>query len=330
MQVKAGSLASLQWIDVAFNASVALPPSASAAALVSFIVAEGHVNSSSLLSPQGERVEILGVNATNSSAATVSAQGSAGGPPQVGVLLPGVYLTMTSTYTSVLAGQPLVGVTDYVFAGTLALQATLGCPADCGPHGRCAPADDGAACQCACGWAGAQCDVPSGFCPEFPSEGGSAAATCPVVAPAPPPAPPAPCAGTSGAASCSSFQQYNASVGACTCLPGWSGPGCDACASDSACSTFYSAVEGGPVQAECSDARVYSERTAYKAYTCSLEGTGLETLLEPGTFHVACNTSTAAAPSGASSQGATPSVEDGAYCTVGAQTSSSQCLNERV
>ncbi len=39
-------------------------------------------------------------------------------------------------------------------------QATLGCPANCGLHGRCRQASGAAACACDCGWAGAPQRLP--------------------------------------------------------------------------------------------------------------------------------------------------------------------------
>ncbi len=64
------------------------------------------------------------------------------------------------------------------------LQAVVGCPTDCGDHGRCALAADATApaCQCECSWFGAACDVPSGFCSRYPSETTAAAAVCPATA----------------------------------------------------------------------------------------------------------------------------------------------------
>ena len=50
-------------------------------------------------------------------------------------------------------------------AGTLTLQAVVGCPAGCGAHGRCTQANDTGAlgCLCECGWAGAQLLRSLGF-----------------------------------------------------------------------------------------------------------------------------------------------------------------------
>lgn len=96
------------------------------------------------------------------------------------------------THATVQAGHPSASLP----------QTTFGCPADCGPNGRCTSAPDGtAACACECGWAGAACDVPSGFCSSFPAEL-SGAAVCPVSpTPAPVPSPEAaPCRPLQGGA----------------------------------------------------------------------------------------------------------------------------------
>lgn len=104
---------------------------------------------------------------------------------------------MRSVYTNAKLGSE--GVSLYRFTGQLVAQATLGCPAGCGPNGRCAQGADGAAaCACECGWAGPACDIPSGFCSNFTAERNSAA-VCPVAPPAPP-APSSPCQAASGEA----------------------------------------------------------------------------------------------------------------------------------
>jgi ABC-type multidrug transport system ATPase subunit len=66
---------------------------------------------------------------------------------------------------------------------------------------------------------------------------------------------------------------------------------------------------------------VYNSDTANLAYACETEGSGLEDVLEPGSFAVFCNTTTTAAPgaggSGTStSDGTTAAEEEGARCEV--------------
>lgn len=202
---------------------------------------------------------------------------------------------MLSSYTSPKVGQ---GASLYRFTGQLVAQATLGCPTDCGPHGRCAAGADGtAACACECGWGGPACDVPSGFCSSFPAELAGAAA-CPVApAPAPPPAD-QPCVPASGGvpllprvcscvllarcdhgmlsrnhhtcphlfAECTSTQQFNASTGSCACQAGWGGPGgCRACQTAAACDAYF-----GASGATCSNEVAFQQGMQFKAYTCDL------------------------------------------------------------
>ena len=105
-----------------------------------------------------------------------------------------------STYNTTFGTNVIEGISEYIFRGLIVAEATLGCPADCGPNGRCAQADDGAlGCACQCGWSGANCTVPSGFCSSFPAEL-TGQAVCPVAPPASPaPAPDTPCQPSKGA-----------------------------------------------------------------------------------------------------------------------------------
>ena len=307
LTVKAGELATLQWTDRFFNATLSL---ANSQGTLGLIISDGWTNSTSLLSPNGERVDLVGVNGTNTSQAIISTDNG-----EVFVTLPNVVLTMPSTYFSTLAGQPLEGGVDYVLTGSLVVQAAVGCPANCGVNGRCAAADDGTlSCQCECGWGGPDCSIPSGFCTKFPEEAGTAA-ICPVLPPAPAPATPSE-PSTCGASQCSQWQQWNSTSGSCQCKDGFNGPYCDACKNDGACSSFFSNVAGAPVSATCSESRLYTSETVHMAYTCNLKGSGLDGVLEPGTFSVACNTTTGSVTGGGAAMGSTPTVSEGSYCRV--------------
>ena len=106
---------------------------------------------------------------------------------------------------------------------------------------------------------------------------------------------------------CGEREEPDPATGGCRCQAGWSGPNCDACVSDAACDAFFSAT--GSV---CSAARPYSEQSQLKAYSCGLEGTGLQDVIAPGTFFVTCNTTSKAPPAGGSGQaGVAASALDG-------------------
>ncbi|KAL4541398.1 hypothetical protein Ndes2526B_g05928 [Nannochloris sp. 'desiccata'] len=312
ISVKAGDLANLAFTDVAFNLSLQLA-AASNQATFNMTIAQGFTNSTSIISPAGDIIDLVGITASNTTQAAISAEGS-----EVSISLTNVVITLTSEYVSYFAGQPLEGGADYVLTGSIVMKTVVGCPESCGLNGRCAAAEDGTVgCQCECGWSGAGCIVPSGFCPRYAGDG-SAAAICPVN---PPPTPvPAPSDGggqitACGAAQCSSWQLWDATTGSCQCKEGFEGPGCDACKDDAACSAYFSTALGKDVSATCSTSRLYSTQTVYKAYKCDLDAsTGLDGV-EPGTFTVGCNTTTGTW-SGGGTPGSTPSVADGSYCEV--------------
>lgn len=64
---------------------------------------------------------------------------------------------------------------------------------------------------------------------------------------------------------CNERQQFNSSTGRCDCLPGWGGPGCDACQSDAVCASYF-----GASGATCSDELAFQQGMQFKAYTCDL------------------------------------------------------------
>ena len=314
--VEAAGLATLQWTDIYFNTSLTLAPSA--AATLSMVISQGWTNSSSLVSPGGERIELTGVQATNTSTPQISQATSTttSGGGVVVITVPTLLLTFPSSYNTTFGGAPLEGGADYILTGTLVLEAAVGCSAPCGENGRCSTAaEDGSSvgCECECGWGGADCSIPSGFCPRFPTEPSSSSAVCPVLPLTP--APPVPDGSSCGASLCTEFQESNSTAGACACKEGWNGPGCDACETNAACSTFFSASSGTDVVSTCSTSRLYTSDTVYKAYSCDLTGTGLEGVLEPGSFYVSCNTTTGGVVAGGN-PGTTPTVSDGSYCKV--------------
>lgn len=276
-----------------------------------FTFSAGYSTSLSFVSPDPQRVDFVGISGTTSLPATVAVDG-----PTVTLTAP-ISTSMVVEYTSQIANQAITGASNYTIVGTIQLETVAGCSGGCGVNGRCAPLQGGGVgCQCECGWTGTTCSVPSGFCPKYSNEG-AVAATCPVPTPAPAAAPAAPCA-AQGAAACTSWQTWNSTTGTCQCLPGWGGPACDACEADSSCAAYYSALPLGQNAgaATCSNAQVYSSNTVFKAYTCDLAGTGLEDILEPGTFSVACNTTTMSGSSSGSGGEVNVNVADGSYCEV--------------
>jgi hypothetical protein len=311
--VKAGELAVLKFTDVGFNSTLQLAIASNQATL-NLTIAQGFTNSTSIVTPAGDKIDLVGVNASNTTQAAITTEGS-----KVTITLTDIVMTLSSEYTSYFAGQPLLGGADYVLTGSIVMQTVVGCPESCGANGRCATAEDGTVgCQCECGWSGAGCAIASGFCPRYDGEG-SAATICPVN---PPPAPiPAPVpsggggGGGCGAAQCSNWQLWDPTSGTCQCKDGFDGPGCDACKSDTACTSYFSATTGKEVSATCSTSRLYSSSTVYKAYKCQVDASSGLSGVEPGTFTVGCNTTTGSF-SGGGAPGATPSVTEGSFCEV--------------
>jgi plastocyanin len=313
--VKAGDLATIVFTDVAFNSTLQLA-AASNQATLNLTIAQGYTNSTSIVTPDGAKIDLVGVTASNTTQAAITTEGS-----KVSITLTNVVMVLSSDYISYFAGQPLNGGADYILSGSIVMQTVVGCTESCGPNGRCAAAEDGTVgCQCECGWSGAGCSVPSGFCPRY-ADDGSTAAICPAT---PPPAPmPAPTpsveggqSSACGAAQCSSWQLWDATSGSCQCRNGFDGPGCDACKDNAACSTYFSTATGKEVSATCSTAREYSNSTIYKAYKCELDAsTGLDGV-EPGTFTVGCNTTTGTWSKGDGVPGSIPSVAEGSFCEV--------------
>ncbi|EFN53179.1 hypothetical protein CHLNCDRAFT_136987 [Chlorella variabilis] len=256
------------------------------------VIVKGSVLSTSLITT--ELLPMAGNTASNASSVTAAAQGN------TLTVTATVDWAVRSTYNTTFGTNVIEGISEYIFRGLIVAEATLGCPADCGPNGRCAQADDGAlGCACQCGWSGANCTVPSGFCSSFPAEL-TGQAVCPVAPPASPaPAPDTPCQPSK---ECTAQQAYNSSTGRCDCKAGWDGPSCDACQSDDACDALFE-TSG----ASCSEEVAFQQGMQVKAFTCDLEaspgsaagfalgldrgGTGLEQTIVPGSFYMVCNTS---------------------------------------
>lgn len=301
-------LVTLQWENVTFNGALSLNGSQSSLQLA---VAQGSVNSTSLLTPNGTLLNLSGVNGTSSTTAQVSTNGS-----EVTVAVAPTFLTLPSVYTSTLNNAPLIGVTNYTLNTTLYLKTTVGCSVDCGVNGRCMPTQGGeVACQCECGWGGTACDVPSGYCPRY-SEGFTTQ-SCPQQSGTLSPSASNSSAAGVCAAQCSAWETWNSTSGSCECLAGWGGVGCDACQTDAACTSFYSSVTGEKVVGTCDASYLYSHDTVYKAYSCDLTGSGLEKIIQPGSFFVGCNTTTSAvAPVQSSNALAEATIAEGSYCQV--------------
>jgi hypothetical protein len=313
ISLKAGDLATLVLTDVGFNSILQLAVASNQATL-NMTIAQGFTNSTSIVTPDGDIIDLVGTTASNTTQASITTEGS-----KVSITLTNVVITLASEYVSFFAGQPLEGGAEYVLTGSIVMQTVVGCPESCGVNGKCAAAEDGTVgCQCECGWSGAGCTVPSGFCPRY-TDDGSAAAICPVN-PAPTPVPEPSGGGDGqitacGAAQCSTWQLWDATTGSCQCKEGFEGPGCDACKDDAACSAYFSTAVGQDVSATCSTSRLYSSQTVYKAYKCEVDAsTGLAGV-EPGTFTVGCNTTTGTW-SGGGATVSTPSVAEGSFCEV--------------
>lgn len=76
--------------------------------------------------------------------------------------------SLSFPYTLTVEGSPLQPSLEVLLQGTIVLEGGVGCPTDCGAHGRCwaagASAGNGSepgaagaqpACECECGWEGA-------------------------------------------------------------------------------------------------------------------------------------------------------------------------------
>ena len=303
LQLLGGTLSTVDMID--FGLTVSMAVSEESEASVSAIVTEGYTLSYSFLAPDGERVDILGLTSDTVSPASISVNGS-----RVRISIPEFNVTLLAPYESNVVGQSIEGLTEYQLLGSLVLDGIAGCDEEqCGPHGRCASDENGSpVCECECGWTGEFCTIASGYCSLFADTTGF----CPVCSPNSNPAgdgepstdigeAPEIACGIDSSSCNDGFQVYNASYGLCTCQEGWEGPKCESCMTDNACSTLFNAP------ATCSDARVYSSNTAFKSYTCDLEGTGLEDIIVPDTFFVSCNTSIA---------NNDDMTTDGSYCKV--------------
>lgn len=304
MQLLGGTLSTVDMIDLGL--AVSMDVSEESEASVSAIVTDGYTLSYSFLAPGGERVDILGLTSDTVSPATINVTGS-----RVRISILNFNVTLLAPYESNVVGQSIEGLAEYQFLGSLVLDGVAGCNEEqCGPHGRCAVGEnDSYLCECECGWTGEFCTIASGYCSLYAGTAGS----CPVCSSISAPAgddepssqgeksPEVLCVSESSALCSEAFQVYNASSGLCTCQEGWEGPKCESCMTDNACSSLFNAPS------TCSSARVYSSNTAFKSYTCDLEGTGLEDIIVPDTFFVSCNTSVA------DNEDMTT---DGSYCKV--------------
>ena len=284
--------------DVGFNASLGVSPEGNiAGGVLDAITSSGVVFSKSLLVPQGENLTMVGLSSLGSATGVdVGVNGN-----EVVLNITDFNITLNAPYESEI-GPAIDGLNVYKFLGSVVLKTVVGCDmSTCSPHGRCSADDNGVAvCQCGCGWSGPSCNVTSGFCSEYGSGSNSnlmLTASCPI---------PEPCPTVDNSsqigqtASCNPmFQRNDKVLGACVCKEGWDGPRCESCMEDSSCGSLYDTMN-----AECSNAIVYSSDTVFKSYTCDLEGTGLESTIVPGTFYVTCNTTSADV------------ISDGSYCLV--------------
>jgi ABC-type multidrug transport system ATPase subunit len=218
-------------------------------------------------------------------------------------------ITMAVPYISEI-NPNIEGLTYYQFLGNLVLKGVAGCDMQaCEPNGRCGVDSSGSTiCDCRCGWSGPTCSLSSGFCSEYQGYTSTLSYQTPACPNADSPLPPAPVAASPPCSAnvqstCNPmFQTFDALENKCICRSGWSGPECEACNSDAACMELYKS-EG----VTCGTSVIYSSETAFKSYTCDLNGTGLESTIVPGTFYVTCNTT---------SPGDNVSVNDGSYCLV--------------
>lgn len=310
IQLQAGTLSTVDVKDLEFSMSITMPSLSqsdgageleTADGVVSGTIAGGYTVAYNFLTPDGGRVDVIGLNSTSGdSEISVAVNGS-----EVLVTVENFNMTYEALYQS--AGISIDGLTIYRFLGKLVLQAVVGCqPDQCGPHGRCSIVEDAetglqsAVCSCECGWSGAACNVQSGFCTKY---AGDEVATCAVMeedidAPGPPSLEYSPCYSTQ----CSAFELFDVDDGGCSCKPGWSGPRCEACTTDSACSEYYG------TSSTCSDEMIYTKKTAWKSYMCDTGQMGLDNIIVPGTLFVSCNTTSVSPEQG--------NIDDGSYCKV--------------
>ena len=318
--MKGGELVSVIWIGYSFNASMVLDDAESTNVALT-VAGDSYTLSISLLTPEGQVVETLGLQGVQDAVTTdIIVNGN-----EVVITLLDLAVPFSAPYVQDLGLQQIDGLTNYTIAGSLVLKGAVGCGVDCGPYGRCAPLADGegSACLCECGFSGMACEVPSGFCPQYAGEQVNSTAICPEV-PASPEKNASESASdrvacVSGSALCSAFQEWDSQKGVCECKEDWSGPNCDVCESDAACTDFFSESSGESVSAFCEESRLYAENTALKAYYCNLAGTGLEDTIIPESFGVACNTTSGGLKSNVSSDAGSAedlAIDDGSYCDV--------------
>ncbi len=266
---------------------------------------EGDVFTSSVIVPQGETFPFGEHSSTNSVLVSASVNMSS-----VVLNVTDFNVTMMVPYASQVSSV-LNSLAYYRLLGNIVLRGVAGCDTEsCAPNGRCGlgPGDQ-VACQCRCGWSGMSCDIQSGYCSEY--EGGSSAQlgqlSCPVGAVATTPGPALspvlqPCTSHGEDSRCNPLFEVENEEGGCICKDGFSGPRCEACQVDAACARLY-----GTNRTACGTSVLYSSETVFKSYTCGLDGTGLESVIVPGTFYVTCNTT---------SPGEGGAVTDGSYCSV--------------
>lgn len=318
-----GSFVTLKWNGYEFDAVITFNDDDDKTADIQLtIVGDSYTLSLSLLTPEGTEVDTVGlIGQQNGLETNISSNGN-----EVSIELLDLAIPISAPYSQSIGNQVIDGLTNYSIKGSLALKGAVGCQIDCGAHGRCAPLSNDttiSSCLCECGYSGESCDIPSGYCPQYLGEEVLAANICSNISEIVEPNitdigeyENIKC--ISGSESCSSFEEWNPQTGKCDCKPGWSGPNCDTCETDAACSTYYSENFGRSLSAVCEESRIYAENTVFKSYNCDLGGTGLEDTIVPGTFSVGCNTTSGSSVDESSSTFATESYADeGLYCDVG-------------
>jgi len=109
--MKAGSLATINWIDIAFNTTINLANNEADPSTMTMVFANGYTTSLSFISPTPEKQNVVGVAAESTPSVSINTDGA-----QISLRVP-VDMNFSVVYNSILAGQPLEGVTDYTLTG---------------------------------------------------------------------------------------------------------------------------------------------------------------------------------------------------------------------